>query len=139
MHAGQGLRYGGRQLVDHRLRIRRVGVEVEAFTQQLARAENVALGQRRVIGPALREEIAAEERPRRLLQQQAGFPAMREVRGGDPADGAAPERDGLTVLQRTRRPVGDVVDPLAARLPQSGAAAGETARKSLIAPHSSAS
>src|SRR5262249_9450221 len=75
-----------------------------------ARAKNVAFGERRRLGAALREEIAAEERFRRPLEEIPALPAVRQVRRVEPLEGLGAEREQLPIRQRFRRAVGELVD-----------------------------
>jgi hypothetical protein len=86
-----------------------VGIVIERLAEPLAGLQDVRTAERRVVGAALGEEIAAEKRARLALHQEAAFPGMREVRRLDPAQGMATERDELAVGERARAPVGKII------------------------------
>src|SRR5690606_32815898 len=62
----------------------------------------------RVFGAALREEIAAKQRARRQLVDEAAVPTVRHVRRVEPLDRVPAELEPLTVREAARRPVGIV-------------------------------
>ena len=110
MHAGQRMRIGRGKTLDQPGRVARLREIVKLRPEGLARLQDVGLDQRRMLRPALAEEIATEQGAGPLLHQQAAIPAMRQMRRVEPAHGVAAQRHPLLILKRARRPVGDVAD-----------------------------
>ncbi|MCU0990309.1 MAG: hypothetical protein MUE63_12175 [Xanthomonadales bacterium] len=94
-----------RQLV-HAPRLREV---IQFAAHGLAGLEDVGRRQRPVVVPALREQVAAEQRFRAALEQVPALPGMRQVRGVDPAHRVAAQREFLAVGQGAGRTQRDVV------------------------------
>ena len=65
VHARQGRRFLTRQAFEDRARVRGVGEVIQRRAERFARTEDVGLGERRLAGAALREQVAAEEGARR--------------------------------------------------------------------------
>src|SRR4029077_7858787 len=76
----------------------------------LARFEDVRFGDRRMVRATLGEQIAAQQRVRRSLEQDTALLGVRHVRRVEPLNFPAAEGDHLAVLHRARLAVGDVVD-----------------------------
>ena len=141
VHAGERPRLRRGQLLEERPRALRVGEVVHALPHRLAGPEDVALGDRRVLGAGLSEEVAAQQRARRLLEEVAALPRVRQVRSVEPAhplaaDAPGPRRPRGAARGRSAR---SSTDTIAATWLQSGCACGAAASRSLSAPHSSAS
>ena len=58
----------------------------------------------------LGEQVTAEKRPGRLLEDQARLPPVRHVRRIAPADALAAEIEDLPVSQGAGRPIGQVIE-----------------------------
>lgn len=100
--AGEALEGGGG--------LRGVGVVVHLPAEGFARAEDVAFGERLAAVGALGEEVAAEEGARLELHHEAALPAVRDVRGVEPLEGAAAGAQDFAVGEGARGARGDVVD-----------------------------
>src|SRR5690606_23806160 len=70
----------------------------------------VGLYDRRVIGAALGEEIAAEEELARLVEDEAAIPAVRQMWGVVPGEARAADIERLAIGKRARRLIGDIAD-----------------------------
>ena len=93
-----------------------------------------------LLGAALGEEIAAEQRARSSPRRGSRTPSRAGGAGCRATAPCAAQRQRLAVRERARRPVDDVADrTMAPTRPHSGTAPGAAASKSLSAPHSSAS
>ena len=97
VHAGEGRGSERGQTLQHTARVGRVGPVVQAAAQGLAGAEDVRFREGRVLGAALGEQIAAEERARVLLEEEAALPAVRDVGRVEPAQRMPAEMEGLAV------------------------------------------
>src|SRR5690606_5682789 len=75
---------------------------------RFAGLEDVFADQRALAGAGLREEIAAEQRLRRLVEQVAAFPAVGKMRRRLPAQAVAPEVERFVLCQADRRDVDHV-------------------------------
>ena len=76
----------------------------------------------------MKEQIATEERARRLFEDQAGVPGMRNVRSIEMTHDLAPEIQHLLVGERARRTQRAVIEP--------GVAADDSVRRSRLRPGS---
>ena len=110
MHAGKRRGIGRGQLFQHSAGMPGVGKVVHRATERLARAQDVRLGDRRIVGAALGEQVAAQERAGALLHQETAFPGMGKVGRVVPAHGVAAEAERLAVGQGAGRPVSQVGD-----------------------------
>src|SRR5262249_26830386 len=91
-----------------RARVLAVGKIVHRLSHRFARAHELAFGDGGGLVAELREEVAAEERARGNLAEEAAIPAMRRVRRVEPRDGVRAELETLAVTERFRRALGDV-------------------------------
>src|SRR5215213_3552227 len=78
--------------------------------QRLFRAVEHAHGGDRLAVAELVEEIRAEQGARRLLEEQAGFPTVRDVRGVAEAEAAGAGAELLVLGQSACGSAGEVVD-----------------------------
>ena len=73
------------------------------------RTDDVGVVQRSRVA-RLKEEIRAEQDAVTLLEEQAGVPAMRHMRRRQKAQAVSADREGLAVVQRSRRTGSEIVD-----------------------------
>jgi len=109
VHARQHLRLFAREALEDGGGLRRVRVVVHRRAERLTRAQNVGLGDRRGAAAALREEVAAEQRARGRLHHEAAVPAVRHVRGIEPAQHVRAGGQDLAVGERPCGADGEIV------------------------------
>ena len=79
------------------------------LAHRLARREDVVRRHGRVVAARLREEVPAEERARRRLEEVPALPAVGDVRRREPVHDVLAEGELLAVEQAARGAVGHVV------------------------------
>jgi len=109
MHCGQKLWREFSQFADSRPRCRPDTGCAEHVFGSHCRSNNVGLCKRRWIAK-MREQISTKQGLRRLLENHAGVPAVRNMRRIDPANALASKIEDLAIGERARRTVGEVVE-----------------------------
>ena len=99
VHAREDLRSVSRETLEHRRGRRANARNSPSAAEGLAGRQDVGLRQGRLAGPALREEVAAEERTRVHIQHQAGIPS----RAAGAACRTSASRAGQAARSRHRR------------------------------------
>jgi hypothetical protein len=97
VHTGENGRPRRCQTFEHRPAVPRVRVVVHLMAAGFARLKDVGFGQRRMLGPALCEEIAAQEGLCRFLREKAALPGVGKMWGREPADPMLAERQVFAV------------------------------------------
>ncbi len=83
---------------------------VHLLTERLARFHEVVVHERPFAGARLGEQVAAEQRPGRLVEKLAALPPVRQVWRGLPHKLVAPGVEWLPVGQADRLDVDHVAD-----------------------------
>src|SRR5215467_32736 len=99
MLARQQPRLQRRQLFQNRRGLLRVREIIQRPPKRLAHRKNLPFRHRRVPRSALSEQIAAEKRSSRNIEQHSAVPPVRYVRGGQPHQFPRSCLKSLSVLQ----------------------------------------
>src|SRR5262245_7274523 len=115
VHHRQGTRLQRREPSQRRIGIRRVGRILRQGSRQVAldggscALDDAGFDQRLGIA-GLEEQVRAQQGALGLVEEQAGVPAMRHVRGRQKAQPMPAQRDDLAVGEPPRGAVGEIVD-----------------------------
>ncbi len=110
VHAGEQAGLEARQLVDQGRRVAAVRVVIHLLPEHFARRKDVVADERPLAGAGLREQVAAEERPGRRIEQVAAFPAVRQMGRRLPRQLVPSQAQRLPVGHRQRFDVHHVAD-----------------------------